>query len=143
MRGDELIQVLASPDSITFFDIYFMLIINIVLVIAVKFIFDGIEYAIYKRKPELKLKSFINYSSIIGFVERCIYIVGIWTINYQLITIVIAVKTIMRFPTINATEKGASNKQASNSNKITAEKYILGTLLNLLFSFVIVWIFKG
>lgn len=145
MQSGELIQALSAnigPSPVTFFDILFIIIINILLIAVVKLIFDGIEYVSNKRPISFKLDEFINYSSLIGLVERFLYIVGIWIASYQLITIVIAVKTIMRFTTVNAAEKEVVSKKSISNNKVTAEKYILGTLLNLLFAMIIVWIFK-
>lgn len=145
MQGGELIQALADnalPNAVTFFDVFMIVIINILLVAVIKFGFDGIEYITTKEKPTLNLEAFINYSSMIGLVERFLYIVGIWTLSFELVTIVIAVKTIMRFTTVNAAEKEVAANSKVSGNKVTAEKYILGTLLNLLFAMIIVWMFK-
>lgn len=142
MQGDQLIDLLKSVDTniVSGFDIFWIVVLNIVMVIVVKFAFDGIDYLETKEKPNLKLGAFINYSSIIGFVERILYIIGFWAVSFELITIVIAVKTIMRFTTVNAAEKERSTK--GRNSKVTAEKYILGTLLNLLIAVIFVCLFK-
>lgn len=142
MQGEQLSDLLQSVDTsiVSGFDIFWIVILNILMIVVVKFVFDGIDYLETKDKPNLKLGAFINYSSIIGFVERILYIIGFWTVSFELITIVIAVKTIMRFTTVNAVEKERGSK--GRNSKITAEKYILGTLLNLLIAVIFVCLFK-
>lgn len=142
MQGEQLIDLLQNVDTsvVSGFDIFWIVILNILMVVVVKFAFDGIDYLETKEKPSLKVGAFINYSSIIGFVERILYIIGFWAVSFELITIVIAVKTIMRFTTVNAAEKERTSK--GRNSKVTAEKYILGTLLNLLIAVVFVCLFK-
>lgn len=48
----------------------------------------------------------------------------------------------MRFTTVSAAEKSAVKGSAGNNQKVTAEKYILGTLINIFVSIVLVWLFK-
>lgn len=110
------------------FDIFFIIVLNFFLIALVKIIFDLLEFIYTRKQPNYKLSAFINYSSMIGLVERFLYIISIWSGKLEFITIVIALKTIVRFPEIN---KGSKSE-------ITAEKYILGTLLNLLFAYTIV-----
>lgn len=137
-------------------DILLIVVINTVLIVVVKLLFmfltsleadtnykkaltDFLKLSFRRNKSKeddrrLKgyINSFINFSSLIGFVERTLYIAAFMAGEYQLITIVIGVKTLVRFPEI-------SQKQ---NNAITAEKYILGTLLNIIFSIIIASIFS-
>lgn len=139
---DLLSNIAVANQTATGWDIFFIILINLSLLIVVKFIFDLIDIVDERNSHNLsfKLNQFINYSSIIGVVERFLYIIGFWITNATLITVVIAVKTIMRFTTVNAASKQWS--KSTSHSKLTAEKYILGTLLNILLAIVIVWLFK-
>lgn len=144
MQTGELADLLAATTSngVTGWDIFWISIINILLLVAIKFLFDGIDILAGTKAKKVKLNEFINYSSIIGLVERSLYVIGFWTQSFELVTIVIAVKTIMRFTTVSAAEKSAVKGSAGNNQKVTAEKYILGTLINIFVSIVLVWLFK-
>lgn len=143
---DQVTQPMVTPR-----DIFLVIVINLLLIIIIKLIFMFItsfnaktnygkkmkrlghialkEKATKSELSELHLafSSFINYSSMIGFVERILYVYAIFTNQIQLLALIIAIKTIVRFPEIN--------KQTNND--VSPEKYILGTLLNILFA---VWI---
>lgn len=153
MQVEDLKQLLdqAQQSLITPRDIFIVIVLNILLIVVIKLIFMFItsfngktnygkkvkrlgHIALKERATKSELaelhrafSSFINYSSMIGFVERILYIYAIYTAQTQLLALIIAVKTIVRFPEIN--------KQTNND--VSPEKYILGTLLNILFA---VWI---
>ncbi len=152
---EALIDQVNNQQMLTAFDITLMTVINIVLIFGIKLIFmflnklqadtdyratlvklfnvifEGKLSVADKRFLKRVISSVFNYSSMIGFVERILYIIAIAISNFELLALVIAVKTIVRFPEIN---KG-------NKTEVTSEKYILGTLLNLVAAFVIVNIF--
>ncbi len=144
MQTGELADLFAVSTSsvVTGWDIFWISIINILLLVAIKFLFDGIDILAGAKAKKVKLNEFINYSSIIGLVERSLYVIGFWTQSFELVTIVIAVKTIMRFTSVSAAEKSAVKGSAGNNPKVTAEKYILGTLINIFVSIVLVALFK-
>lgn len=63
----------------------------------------------------------------IGFIERILYFIGIISQNWALITIVIVLKSIVRYKEID--------------NQIKAEYFLIGSLLSLLFAIMISVIF--
>lgn len=153
MQVEDIKQLLdqANQSVVSPRDILLVIAINILLIVVIKLIFMFItSFSIktgygkkIKRLAHIALKekitkseleelhrafsSFINYSSMIGFVERILYVYAIIINQVELLALIIAVKTIVRFPEIN--------KQTNND--VSPEKYILGTLLNILFA---VWI---
>lgn len=158
MQVEDLKQLLdqVNQSMVTPRDIFVVIVINILLIIVIKLIFMFItsfssktnygkkvrrlgHIALKEKATKSELQelhkafaSFINYSSMIGFVERILYVYAILTNQVQLLALIIAVKTIVRFPEIN--------KQTNND--VSPEKYILGTLLNILFAIWIVQLIK-
>lgn len=65
----------------------------------------------------------------IGTFERLLYFIGIYFNNWTLITIVVAIKSIARYSKLD--------------NKEFAEKFLIGTLISLLISLVIGYLFIG
>lgn len=131
----------ATTNTVSGWDILWITIINVMLLVAIKFMFDGIDVLAGVKPRKLEVQQFINYSSLIGLIERALYIIGFWIQSAELITLVIAVKTIMRFTSVSAAEKSPTTSKAGDQ-KLTAEKYILGTLLNVFIAIVIVFMFK-
>lgn len=131
-----------TANTISGWEIFQILLLNIIFLVVIKFMFDTLDHLASREKGKYQIKDFINYSSIIGIVERLLYIIGFWTNNLQLITIVIAVKTIMRFSSINENAQITDDTVDNSNHKVTVEKYILGTMLNLLLSLVIVFLYK-
>lgn len=131
-----------TANTISGWEIFQILLLNIMFLVVIKFMFDTLDHLASREKGKYQIKDFINYSSIIGLVERLLYIIGFWTNNLQLITIVIAVKTIMRFSSINENAQITDDSVDNSNHKLTVEKYILGTMLNLLLSLVIVFLYK-
>ncbi len=74
-----------------------------------------------------------SYSMFIGYLERLIFLLIVVSHKYELLTPYLALKGLIRFPEIN---KG--------DGKITAEKFICGTLINLVLTlfvaFLINWL---
>lgn len=155
MQLHNLISGMNPQPLFTKMDILLIAILNVLLIVVVKLIFINLKALEtntnywqstkhffklilqndlkYSDKLVIKntINSIVNYSSIIGFVERIIYIIAFASNNFELLGIVIAVKTLVRFPEIN------KRKNAT----ITPEQYILGTLLNIMFAFIITYCF--
>lgn len=96
------------------------MLIKVIIYIIYTIICSFIIQSLLERKLSFTINS---NSSLIGFSERLLYLIVLVSGEYQLITGVLLVKTIIRFPEIN---------QHNGSNMINAEKYILGTMLNLI-----------
>ena len=65
----------------------------------------------------------------IGSIERILYFIGVLFNNWSLITLIIAIKSIGRYSKLN--------------EKVFAEKFLIGTLLSLLISIILGYIFLG
>lgn len=76
--------------------------------------------------------SMFNFSSVIGFCERLIYTYCFASGDNSLFAAVIAFKTLMRFP--EATK--------GSDSELTSEKYILGTLINIVVALIFTYFYN-
>lgn len=151
MDLQQLVVSQHTASQISAIDIAVILIINICLIFVVKLVFMGLKslevetnywQSIKKwsqllgkneisteEKQFLKktVNSVINFSSTIGFIERILYIIAFATRSFELLALVVGVKTLVRFPEINKGEKAS----------LTAEQYILGTLINIVLAIIV------
>lgn len=101
---------------------------NILYVISIFILYNLlcaiIIQSIFDRKFTVAI---LSNSSLIGFCERSLYLFGIINQQFEMISAILLVKTIIRFPEISQKDK---------TTKLDAEKYILGTMLNLLLAIV-------
>lgn len=70
-----------------------------------------------------------KFSAAIGFFERILYFVAFVNYDIQFLGLLLILKTIIRFPEV---------KEQRDTH--FAEKYILGTLVNLLFAYIAAYI---
>ncbi len=116
------------------------LIIILILTVGGSIVLSTIFYILDLREntnKQLQYKDAItlfSYSAWIGYFER-ILIYGLFTSNNIIsLSILIALKSVIRYPEIN------QSINEGQKHKLNAEKFLLGTLFSIVYTFIIYYL---
>lgn len=105
---------------------FYNIVLLLLLTIGGSAVFWLLLLIISKEKTEV----FFNYSAWIGFFERMIIYSAFVTNNLIFVSVLITLKGLVRFPEIS-----------SKNSKLNAEKFLLGTMFSIIYTFIIFRIF--
>lgn len=72
-----------------------------------------------------------SFSMLIGYLERVLLAIILVSEHYQMLAVYVTLKSIVRFPEIN-----------KDGGHLTSEKFICGTMINVLFVLFIIWYYR-
>ncbi len=123
-----LSTIFTNIEPIPFIYLIGFIILNIGMIFAIDILL--------KLLDKKSLKAITNeesyFSAAIGFVERILYFIAFVNYDIQFLGLLLVLKTIIRFPEVK-------EKQSTHF----AEKYIFGTMLNLLFAYFAAYILNS